>query len=74
MMRPILLRAIRLYQRWGGGDRLRVACNFTPSCSEYMAQALERHGVGRGLKLGIARLGRCRDRDAIDREHDPVPE
>lgn len=37
----------------GGG------CRFSPTCSEYTIQAVETHGVLRGLKLGIQRLARC---------------
>lgn len=36
------------------------ACRFTPSCSEYMAEAVSRHGVLRGGWLGLVRLSRCR--------------
>ena len=35
------------------------ACRFTPSCSEYMAEAVARHGVLRGGWLGLVRLSRC---------------
>ena len=38
---------------------LPSACRFHPTCSEYMRQALERHGVLRGLWLGIKRLSKC---------------
>ena len=34
-------------------------CRFTPSCSEYMLQALRAHGAGRGLWLGLRRIARC---------------
>ena len=34
-------------------------CRFYPSCSEYCYQALSRHGIKKGLKLGLFRLLRC---------------
>ena len=38
---------------------LPSSCRFTPTCSEYTYQAVERYGVLRGLWLGVKRLGRC---------------
>jgi putative membrane protein insertion efficiency factor len=49
---------IRAYQRFISpllGDR----CRFYPSCSQYMLQAIERHGAFRGVYLGVRRLLRC---------------
>lgn len=34
-------------------------CKFVPSCSEYAAEAVERHGPFRGARLGLKRLLRC---------------
>ena len=34
-------------------------CRFHPTCSEYMLQAVEKHGVVRGVWLGAVRLLRC---------------
>jgi putative membrane protein insertion efficiency factor len=36
------------------------ACRFTPSCSEYAAQAITTHGAVRGGWLATRRLARCR--------------
>jgi putative membrane protein insertion efficiency factor len=34
-------------------------CRFTPSCSDYMTEAVSRHGALRGGLLGLRRLARC---------------
>lgn len=38
---------------------LPPACRFDPTCSVYMAEAVRVHGLGRGVWLGLRRLGRC---------------
>lgn len=47
-------------------------CRFTPTCSQYAVEAVERHGAGRGLALTARRLGRCRPGGPSG--YDPVPE
>ncbi|HHJ14556.1 MAG TPA: membrane protein insertion efficiency factor YidD [Gammaproteobacteria bacterium] len=34
-------------------------CRFTPSCSAYALEAVERHGLWRGGVLALRRIGRC---------------
>lgn len=34
-------------------------CRFSPTCSEYMYQAIERYGIIDGLSLGVKRIVRC---------------
>lgn len=34
-------------------------CRFYPSCADYAREAVERHGVLRGLWLAACRVGRC---------------
>jgi putative membrane protein insertion efficiency factor len=66
----VCVGAIRAYQLARSG---RVSpCRFTPTCSEYAAQAFARHGTRRGLTLTIRRLGRCRPGGPFG--PDPVPE
>jgi len=38
---------------------LPPSCRFTPSCSEYMHQAIDKFGVARGAYLGLKRILRC---------------
>lgn len=35
------------------------ACRFTPTCSEYTIEALERFGTTKGLSLGFKRVAGC---------------
>lgn len=35
------------------------SCRFLPSCSDYAAEAIRRHGVCYGVWLAATRLGRC---------------
>ena len=49
----------------------RGSCRFLPSCSDYAAEAVERHGVVVGSWLGARRLVRCHPLCAGG--HDPVP-
>jgi uncharacterized protein len=35
------------------------ACRFHPSCSEYAREAVEEHGLVRGIGLAIRRVLRC---------------
>ena len=35
------------------------ACRFEPTCSVYAREAIERHGLARGLALSARRLLRC---------------
>jgi putative membrane protein insertion efficiency factor len=47
-------------------------CRFTPTCSEYFLQAVEKHGFFRGAWLGTVRIFRCQPWGGHG--HDPVPE
>jgi hypothetical protein len=49
----------------------RGSCRFLPSCADYAAEAIERHGAVRGIWLAAKRLVRCHPLCAAG--HDPVP-
>ena len=50
---------------------LPSSCRFYPSCSHYAAEAVARHGPGRGLLLATRRLLRCHPWGGSG--YDPVP-
>ncbi len=47
-------------------------CRYTPSCSLYMMESLERHGACQGGILGMKRFFRCHPW-SLTPPHDPVP-
>ena len=61
---------IRLYQAVVS-PYLGPACRYDPSCSEYTATAIERHGIAKGLWIGARRLVRCHPLGGHG--YDPVP-
>jgi uncharacterized protein len=52
--------------------RLPTRCRYQPTCSAYALLAIERHGLGAGLRLTAARLARCRPGVPFG-TGDPVP-
>lgn len=57
-MKNLVLAALRGYKRHVS-PLLPPACRYTPTCSEYAALAIERHGVLRGSGLAVKRLLSC---------------
>jgi len=57
-MRHVLIAVIRMYQRYVS-RWTPSSCRFSPTCSEYAVQAVERYGALRGTCLALARLSRC---------------
>jgi hypothetical protein len=54
----LLLALIRVYQ-YAISPFLGRRCRFFPSCSEYAAEALQKHGAVKGTRLGLKRISRC---------------
>jgi hypothetical protein len=69
--RVALRAAVRGYQLLVS-PLLPPACRFLPTCSEYAAEAIERHGAWRGIILASLRLARCHPWGGSG--YDPVPE
>jgi putative membrane protein insertion efficiency factor len=70
MSAGIALRFIRFYQH-SISPSLGAACRYEPTCSHYAYEAIERHGLVRGLVLAVRRLSRCRP--LARSGYDPVP-
>jgi putative membrane protein insertion efficiency factor len=47
-MRKVVIAALSFYKRFLS-PFVPAACRFRPTCSEYMLEAVEKHGVGRGV-------------------------
>ena len=66
----ILILPIRLWQLTIS-QILPPTCRYSPSCSAYTIEALQRHGPLKGLWLGMKRIGRCHPWGSSG--YDPVP-
>ncbi|MBM3172696.1 MAG: membrane protein insertion efficiency factor YidD [Chloroflexi bacterium] len=69
-MKLLAVRLIKLYQ----GTISQVtppACRFTPTCSHYGLEAIEKYGLLRGGWLTLKRIGRCHPWSSGG--YDPVP-
>jgi hypothetical protein len=70
LLARLLVLLVHVY-RLTLGPLLGGCCRFTPSCSSYAIEALERHGVVRGSHLIMRRILRCHPFHAAG--YDPVP-
>lgn len=72
-MQNLTLKLLQFYKnylspgRWG----LKI-CRFEPSCSRYTYEAVQKHGVLKGLLLGGWRVLRCNP--LAKGGYDPVPD
>lgn len=66
----IIIGIVRFYQLaispWLGSS-----CRYTPTCSQYMIEAVKEWGPLKGSWLGLKRIGRCHPWGSHG--HDPVP-
>ncbi|HUC67775.1 MAG TPA: membrane protein insertion efficiency factor YidD [Stellaceae bacterium] len=70
MLNALLRGLIRAYQLVLS-PLLLPSCRYLPSCSDYAAEAIARHGAARGCWLALGRLLRCHPWGGSG--YDPVP-
>jgi putative membrane protein insertion efficiency factor len=58
LIKRIVIGFVRGYQ-YLLSPFLGNSCRFYPTCSSYMIEAIEIHGVFRGTWLGLRRISRC---------------
>ncbi|BCI61601.1 membrane protein insertion efficiency factor YidD [Solibaculum mannosilyticum] len=68
--RLLLMLPIRFYRRFISPN-LPPACRFTPTCSQYALEAIERFGALKGGFLAIRRILKCHPFHPGG--YDPVP-
>ncbi len=62
---------IRGYQIFLSPLKMRTHCIYTPTCSQYAIEALQKYGVVKGLWLSVKRILRCHP--WAEGGYDPVP-
>ena len=69
-MKAIFIFLIRIYQKVIS-PILPSSCRYTPTCSQYAVEALQKHGFLKGSWLAIKRIASCNPWGGHG--HDPVP-
>jgi uncharacterized protein len=70
-MKYIMIKMIKWYQKHLSPQIKRYHCIYTPSCSQYTIEAIEKYGALRGGCMGFWRILRCNP--FAKGGYDPVP-
>lgn len=70
-MKRILIFLVKLYRIFISPLKVKTCCIYTPTCSLYALQALEKYGAIKGTYLAIRRILRCHP--FTTGGYDPVP-
>ncbi len=69
-MKKLILISIKFYQKFIS-PMFPPSCRYTPTCSQYTLEAVEKYGPIKGLFLGFKRILRCNP--FFPGGEDPVP-
>ena len=70
-MKQLLIQLIKIYRKYISPLKGRPTCIYTPTCSQYAIEALEKYGVVKGTYLAVRRILRCHPFHKGG--YDPVP-
>ena len=70
-MKTLLMKMILFYKR-SISPHFPACCRFTPTCSAYALEAIEKYGAAKGGWLAVKRICRCHPFYKGD-PYDPVP-
>lgn len=70
ILKHLLILLVKFYQKFLSPICPGV-CRYTPTCSQYMIEAIETYGIIKGIWLGSKRILRCHPWGGSG--YDPVP-
>ncbi len=69
MLKSVLIGLVRFYQV-ALSPYFPNSCRYSPTCSQYMIEAIQKYGILKGGFMGLKRIGRCHPWGGHG--HDPV--
>lgn len=69
-MKTVFIAIIKFYQK-GISPILPAACRYTPTCSQYGIEAIQKYGARKGGWMALKRILSCHPWGGHG--HDPVP-
>lgn len=70
-MKKILIAMVRFYQKYISPLKKHGTCTYTPTCSQYAIEAIQKYGALKGGIMAIWRILRCNP--FAKGGYDPVP-
>lgn len=67
----VLIGLIKIYRKYISPMKRTPSCKFTPTCSQYAIEALQKYGPFKGSFLAVKRILRCNHFSKGG--YDPVP-
>jgi putative membrane protein insertion efficiency factor len=67
----VLFKYLITFYQYSISPLLGANCRYTPTCSQYGKEAIEKYGAWKGAVLGIKRIGRCHPWGGHG--YDPIP-